>query len=91
MIHEYLDYLIFGKQSQGAKILNLVNAEKVEHAMSEFAELVEKNKQRKVIFKTKEHPFQKKCAPRLVTSFVSDVFKGSVRLLLFLRNVLNMF
>ncbi|CCO25856.1 Alpha-2-macroglobulin domain-containing protein [Caenorhabditis elegans] len=36
MIHEYLDYLIFGKQSQGAKILNLVNAEKVEHAMKKM-------------------------------------------------------
>ncbi|CAL2049438.1 unnamed protein product [Caenorhabditis brenneri] len=35
MTHEYQDYLIFGKQSIGAKILNLVNEEKIEKTMKE--------------------------------------------------------
>ncbi|ULT80996.1 hypothetical protein L3Y34_011096 [Caenorhabditis briggsae] len=35
MTHEYQDYLIFGKQSSGAKILNLVDEDRVEEAMKD--------------------------------------------------------
>uniref|UniRef100_A0A1I7T5S1 A2M domain-containing protein n=1 Tax=Caenorhabditis tropicalis TaxID=1561998 RepID=A0A1I7T5S1_9PELO len=35
MVKEYQDYLIFGKQSFGAKILNLVNEERMEKTMKE--------------------------------------------------------
>ncbi|EFO89751.1 hypothetical protein CRE_07473 [Caenorhabditis remanei] len=35
MTHEYQDYMIFGQQSLGAKILNLVNEEKVDKTMKE--------------------------------------------------------